>query len=196
MKKTNCSFFIMQLIFAVTLSTVLLFAGCSRTNTGTDPAPPGGEIVFAYNIELAVDGACSSEKSPIWWDGGATPIVAHISFKADPNEPVEEVPVTFIVSGGGKLYDFHDTSKEYGIVATVYTNSSGNALVFYGTVGEYRTETRSYYNKDTGKVEEREVPVPDFSNQTITACVAEDVVGVLYDNCRTVTIYVNGPEVE
>jgi hypothetical protein len=191
MKKSNYSFFILQLLFAAVLTSTIVFIGCSRNNTGTDPTPPGGEIVFAYNVDLTVDGPGSDLVSPIWYDKGITTIIAHISFKADPQEPVSGVPVDFTVSGGGILSDF-DTGKEIGRVARVYTNDSGNALVFYSTVGEVVTKTKTIPDGKGGYVT-IEYPWYNYTNQTTTACVDEAKIANQYENCKTVTIFLNGP---
>jgi hypothetical protein len=191
MKKSNYSFFILQLFFAAVLTSTLIFIGCSRTNSGTDPTPPGGEIVFAYDVGLAVDGPGSESASPIWYDKGITTIVVHVSFKADSQEPVIGVPVDFTVSGGGSLFNY-DSGAEIGRVARVYTNDSGNALVFYSTVGEIQKRTKTYEDS-TGATVTIEYDFYNYSNQTITACVDEAKIGSQYQNCKTVTIFLNGP---
>jgi hypothetical protein len=192
MKKSNYSFLIMQLLFVTAISSALIFAGCSRTNTGTDPYPAGGEIIFAYSIDLAIEGSGATSDAPMWWEKGTAAITAHISYKANPEEPVDGVPVVFTVSGGGNFYDFtsHDDLQR---VTSVNTNKAGNAVVYFGSVAEYVNVTEWKYNEGTQEWEFVEVPHPSYDNQTITACVDEANVGNLYDNCKSITLFINGP---
>jgi len=191
MKKSNHSFFILQLLFVAAITSTLIFIGCSRTNTGSDPSPPGGEIIFAYNVDLALDGPGETSNNPIYHDKGITTVTVHVAFKADPEEPVEGVPVDFTVSGGGNFYDF-DTFADLGRVARVYTNNSGNALVFYSTIGVWETRTRTW--EEFGETMTEDYDVAVFDNQTITACVDEAKIGNQYENCRTVPVFLTGPE--
>jgi hypothetical protein len=194
MKKNKYSFFIMQLFFVAAISSTLILAGCSRTNTGTDPAPPGGEIIFAYNNDLYVEGHGATSDDPLWHDEGFTIVEAYITFKANPDEPVAGATVDFTVSGGGDFYDY-DTLERIGPAARVVTNNAGIALVYYYTVGEWET----YYvweEVQDGVWEKVEKEKAVFSNQYITACVDEEKIGPRYTNCRTITVFIDGPEEE
>lgn len=195
MKKSNCSFFILQLLFTAAISSALILSACSRTNTGVDPSPPGGEIVFVYDIDLAIQGQGVDANYPLWWNEGSTIIEVKVTFKANPNQPVTGIPVDFTVSGGGDFYNF-DTFKIVGRVARVLTNDVGIALVYYYTKGE--TEKRRFweYDPDKGGYGWVEREVPQYDNQYVSACVDEANVGNQYDNCKSTIVYINGPPKE
>jgi hypothetical protein len=190
----NILFFSLQMIFVAALSSLMVLSGCSRTNSGTDPSPSGGEIVFTYNVELYVSGPGETSSNPLWWDKGSTEVGVKVTFKANPDIPVSGVNVDFIVSGGGTFWDYNN-GYQYGTVAKVETNDNGIALLYFVTKGE-TVPTTIWVQVSPGVWQQQTFDKPYFSNQYVVVNVDESKIGNKYNNSKTTTIFINGPAVE